>query len=49
MRAALEEYKSSKDATEAARCIVELAVPHYHHELVKQVRFPWLSPQSLTV
>eukprot|EP00873_Tetraselmis_striata_P037263 jgi/Tetstr1/457527/TSEL_044107.t1 len=37
MRALLEEYKSSKDAGEAARCLAELATPHYHHEFVKQV------------
>lgn len=47
MRAALEEYKSSKDATEAARCIVELAVPHYHHELVKQALLMGMAGEDL--
>jgi len=30
----LEEYLSSQDTTEAARCLRELEVPHFHHELV---------------
>jgi len=30
----LEEYLSSCDATEAGRCLKELEVPHFHHELV---------------
>ncbi|CAG7835683.1 unnamed protein product [Allacma fusca] len=30
----LEEFLSSQDATEAARCLRELEVPHFHHELV---------------
>lgn len=33
----LEEYLSSNDATEAARCLRELEVPHFHHELVYEV------------
>jgi programmed cell death protein 4 len=30
----LKEYLSSNDTTEAARCLRELEVPHFHHELV---------------
>lgn len=30
----LEEFLSSHDSTEAARCLRELEVPHFHHELV---------------
>ncbi|KAK8733820.1 hypothetical protein OTU49_006191, partial [Cherax quadricarinatus] len=30
----LEEYLSSSDITEATRCLLELEVPHFHHELV---------------
>ncbi|KAJ8026287.1 Programmed cell death protein 4 [Holothuria leucospilota] len=30
----LKEYLSSKDSLEAIHCIQELAVPHFHHELV---------------
>jgi programmed cell death protein 4 len=30
----LEEFLSSQDATEASRCLRELEVPHFHHELV---------------
>ncbi|XP_071448037.1 programmed cell death protein 4 isoform X1 [Hetaerina americana] len=30
----LQEYLSSGDIKEATRCIVELEVPHFHHELV---------------
>jgi len=30
----LEEFFSSNDATEAARCLQELEVPHFHHEMV---------------
>ncbi|KAG8231239.1 hypothetical protein J437_LFUL005913 [Ladona fulva] len=30
----LQEYLSSGDIEEATRCIVELEVPHFHHELV---------------
>ena len=35
MSAALAEYVISGDSTEAARCLAELDVPHFHHELVK--------------
>jgi len=30
----LKEYLSSNDSTEAGRCLRELEVPHFHHELV---------------
>lgn len=30
----LEEYLSSSDIAEATRCLQELEVPHFHHELV---------------
>lgn len=30
----LQEYLSSNDIEEARRCLVELEVPHFHHELV---------------
>lgn len=30
----LQEYLSSDDTKEAARCLLELEVPHFHHELV---------------
>jgi len=30
----LQEYLSSDDAQEACRCLKELEVPHFHHELV---------------
>lgn len=30
----LKEYLSSRDFDEAARCLREMEVPHYHHELV---------------
>lgn len=32
----LKEYLSSGDITEATRCLKELDVPHFHHELVYQ-------------
>jgi programmed cell death protein 4 len=34
--AALTEYLMSKDEVEAERCVRELRVPHFHHELVKR-------------
>lgn len=30
----LQEYLSSDDTNEASRCLQELEVPHFHHELV---------------
>ena len=32
-----QEYLSSDDAQEASRCLKELEVPHFHHELVYEV------------
>ncbi|XP_078587275.1 programmed cell death protein 4-like isoform X2 [Branchiostoma floridae x Branchiostoma japonicum] len=34
MNMLLREYLSSRDIQEATRCLVELEVPHFHHELV---------------
>ncbi|KAK9819246.1 hypothetical protein WJX81_007334 [Elliptochloris bilobata] len=36
MQALLEEYEASGDVGEAARCLRELGVPSYHHELVRR-------------
>ncbi|ESO11158.1 hypothetical protein HELRODRAFT_91647 [Helobdella robusta] len=36
MVALLKEYLSSEDKQEAMRCIIELEVPHFHHEVVYQ-------------
>lgn len=33
----LKEYVDSEDLSEAMRCLLELEVPHFHHELVFQV------------
>ena len=33
----LREYICSGDIIEAQRCLLELEVPHFHHELVYQV------------
>lgn len=35
--ACLQEYASSGDKEEVARILRDLAVPFFHHELVKQV------------
>jgi programmed cell death protein 4 len=32
----LQEYLLGRELDEAARCVKELAAPHYHHELVKR-------------
>jgi len=37
MSALLKEYLSSGDTEEAIRCVKDLDVPHYHHELVYEV------------
>lgn len=37
IKTALLEYCYSKDADEAAKCLTELGVPHYHHEVVKTI------------
>ena len=34
----LKEYLCSGDVDEASRCLRELEVPHFHHELVYEVR-----------
>ena len=36
MQALLAEYLTNGDAVEASRCLMELNVPYYHHELVKR-------------
>lgn len=33
----LKEYLSSGDLQEATRCLIDLEVPHFHHELVYEV------------
>ena len=33
----LKEYLSSGDIQEATRCLQELEVPHFHHEVVYEV------------
>ena len=33
----LKEYLSSGDIAEATRCLTDLEVPHFHHELVYEV------------
>jgi len=35
----LQEYLSSGDLQEATRCLLDLEVPHFHHELVYEVLF----------
>lgn len=35
----LQEYLSSADIAEATRCLLELEVPHFHHELVSSYFF----------
>ncbi len=37
MQLLLQEYLTNADWQEAARCLHELEVPHFHHELVFQV------------
>lgn len=34
----LKEFLSSGDVSEATRCLLDLEVPHFHHELVYEVR-----------
>lgn len=33
----LKEFLSSGDSAEAVRCLLDLEVPHFHHELVYEV------------
>lgn len=44
MQALLEEYLGSGDTAEAARCLHDLTVPFYHHELVKRALLMALDP-----
>lgn len=37
MNLLLQEYLSSGDLQEATRCLLQLEVPHFHHELVYEV------------
>ena len=37
MKLLLREYLGSGDISEACRCLQELDVPHFHHELVYEV------------
>ncbi len=37
MNLLLKEYLSSGDISEATRCLKELDVPHFHHELIYEV------------
>lgn len=37
MNLLLQEYLSSSDLQEATRCLQNLEVPHFHHELVYEV------------
>ena len=37
----LKEYLCSGDIKEATRCLQELEVPHFHHELVYEVRLDY--------
>lgn len=34
----LKEYLSSRDIKEAHRCLRALEVPHFHHELIYEVK-----------
>lgn len=43
VRLLLQEYLSSGDIQEATRCLLELEVPHFHHELVYEVNHQPLS------
>lgn len=36
MQGLLAEYLTNGDSLEASRCLMELNVPYYHHELVKR-------------
>jgi hypothetical protein len=39
----LQEYLSSGDLQEATRCLLDLEVPHFHHELVYEVQLANMS------
>jgi len=49
MNLLLQEYLSSGDIQEATRCLVELEVPHFHHELVYEAVVMTLEALSSTV
>lgn len=36
MQSLIKEYQCNNNAREAGRCLLELGVPHYHHEFVKR-------------
>lgn len=36
MQALLAEYLTNNNTVEASKCLMELGVPYYHHELVKR-------------
>lgn len=38
MNLLLKEYLTSGDVLEAERCLRDLEVPHFHHELVYEVK-----------
>jgi programmed cell death protein 4 len=38
MELLLKEFLMSRDIDEAQRCIIALEVPHFHHELIYEVR-----------
>ena len=44
LQALLEEYLGSGDTAEAARCLHDLTVPLYHHEMVKRALLMALDP-----
>lgn len=44
----LKEYLSSGDVQEALRCVRDLEVPHFHHELVYEVNFNLCKLVNLT-
>lgn len=47
MNMLLDEYLCSGDLQEAIRCILELEVPHFHHELVYEVNFIYFIAVSI--
>ncbi|KAL1461052.1 hypothetical protein WDU94_012984 [Cyamophila willieti] len=49
MHLLLQEYLSSGDAAEATRCLLELEVPHFHHELVYEAVVATLEAINPTV
>ena len=43
IREILKEFLSTSDSGEVARCIRELDVPHYHHEIGKDHKTSWIT------